>query len=120
MANLKSVRILLALAAALALTVVAAMAKSHSATINIPYSGTLSGTAIEAGKYDLAWEEHSPEVTVTLSKGKEVAATARGRIEERARKYNRNQVLYSTDASGNQAISEIRLAGTNRAIVFVK
>lgn len=118
MANLKSVRILLTFAAALVLAVAAAMAKTNSATISIPYPGSLDGTALEAGKYDLAWEEHSPEVTVTLSKGKDVAAKARGRMEERSRKYNRNQVLYNTDAAGNQVIFEIRLAGTNRAIVF--
>jgi hypothetical protein len=108
------------LAAALVLCVATAVAKSNTATVRIPETGVLNGTTVEAGTYKLTWEDHSPELTVTLLRKKEAVATVRGQMEERSTKYRRNQVLYDTDASGKSVISEIRLAGTNRAIVFTR
>ena len=89
-----------------------------ASTFNLPYSGKLAGTKLEAGHYNITWEHHSPSATVTVSKGKTVVATVQGRIEERSSKYDRNMVVYATNADGSQSISEIRLGGTNQAIVF--
>lgn len=120
MTSRKSVQILMTVATALILSVVTAVAKSNSATINIPEPGMLADTTVDAGTYKLIWEQHSPDLTVTLLRKKEAVATVRGRMEERSTRYRRNQVLYETNASGKSVISEIRLAGTNRAIVFTR
>lgn len=94
-----------------------ALAKG-SRTINVPYAASLSGTQIEAGQYQLSWEERSPQATVTMAKGKNVMATVQGKIEQRSAKYERNMVVFATRADGSYIISEFRLAGTNKAIVF--
>ncbi|MBZ5516906.1 MAG: hypothetical protein LAN62_19070 [Acidobacteriia bacterium] len=105
--------------AALLLTALGALAKG-SKTINLPYAGTLAGTRVEAGHYQIAWVEHSPEATVTLTRedGKGVVATVQGKIEERSSKYERNMVIYDSKPDGTQVISEVRLGGSNKAIVF--
>lgn len=103
---------------ALAVLVNASAFAKGSRTINLRHTVSLNGTQIEAGQYRLSWEESSPQTTVTLAKGKNVIATAQGRLEERKVKYERNMVVLGTRADGSQTIGEFRLAGTNKAIVF--
>ena len=89
-----------------------------ASTFNVPYAGKMGEARIEAGRYKITWEQHSPGVTVTVAKGKEVVATAKGRLESRKTKFQRNMVVYNTNADGSQTITEIRIGGTNSAIVF--
>jgi hypothetical protein len=89
-----------------------------ASTYNVPYSGKMGGARIEAGRYNITWEHHSPGVMVTVSKGKNVVATVQGKLEERSSRFERNMVVYSTNADGSQTINEIRVGGTNQAIVF--
>ena len=93
-------------------------ASALASTFSVPYSGKMGGTRIDAGHYNITWEHHSPGVTVTVSKGKNVVATVQGKIEERGTKFERNMLVYSTSAEGSQTINEIRVGGTNQAIVF--
>ena len=89
-----------------------------SRSLNIPNAASVGGKQIEAGRYDIGWEEGSPETTVTLSKGKTVVATLRGTIVEGDRKHDRNMVVYVGNPDGSLTISEIRFAGSKTAIVF--
>lgn len=89
-----------------------------SRTINISYPSTLGGVHLTVGHYELSFEQHSPEATVTLAKGKSVVVTTKGKLEERSTKYQRNMVVFDTKSDGSQVVSEIRLGGTNQAIVF--
>jgi hypothetical protein len=113
-------RMLVMLVAGLMLAASSALANSF----NFPYDGKLGGAKLSAGRYNVAWEPHSPEVTVTLSQGKgkksSVVATAQGRIENRDTRYERNMVVYTTQADGSQTVSELRIGGTSTAIVFHK
>jgi hypothetical protein len=102
----------------LAIVLSASALAKGSRTINLLYAASLSATPIEAGEYQLSWEEGSPEATVTLTKGKNVVATAQGKIEERRVKYERSMVVVTTKPDGSRTISEFRLEGTNKAIVF--
>ncbi len=105
--------------AALLLTAIVAFAKG-SKTFNVPYAAMLGGTRIEAGHYQVVWEENRPEVTVTFASenGKHVVTTAHGRLEERSTKYDRNMLVYNAKPDGTQVISELRLGGSSKAIVF--
>jgi uncharacterized protein YlzI (FlbEa/FlbD family) len=87
-------------------------------TISITYPASLGGVHLAAGHYDLSFEQHSPEATVKLAKGKNVVVTTHGKVEERSTKYQRNMVVFETKGDGSQVVSEIRLGGTNQAIVF--
>jgi len=97
---------------------VPAYSASNSCRVNMPSAGVLNGTHLAAGQYNLTWQEHSPSVTVTVAKGKNVVATVPGRIEERTSKFQRNMVVYTARPDGSQIINEVRVAGTSRAIVF--
>ena len=87
-------------------------------TISISYPATLGGVHLAVGHYDLTFEQHSPEATVKLAKGKTVVVTTQAKVEERSTKYQRNMVVFETKSDGSQIVSEIRLGGTNQAIVF--
>jgi len=95
-----------------------ASASALASTFNLPFPGTIGGTKLDAGRYEMKWQEHSPSVSVSVAKGKNVVATVQGRIEERSSKFQRNMVVYSTKPDGSQVITELRVGGTNRAIVF--
>jgi len=114
MMNRRHLRVALSGAAVFMLAAGTALAS----TFNVPYSGKMAGAKIEAGRYNITWQANSPDVTVTVSKGKEVVATAKGRMESRSTKYQRNMVVYSTNSDGSQTITELRIGGTNSAIVF--
>lgn len=91
---------------------------SNSCQVNVPYAGALNGKHLAAGRYNISWQAHSPSLTVTVAQGKNVVATVQGRMEERAGKFQNNMVVYTERPDGSQSISEIRVRGTNRAIVF--
>ena len=94
-----------------------AMAK-NSRSFNLTYPASLNGTKLAAGEYRVTWESHSAEVTVTFTSTKDVVATAQGKLVERDAKYDRNAVVYETNADGARIIMEIRFGGTKQAIVF--
>jgi hypothetical protein len=106
-------------AAVLVLAVVSGFAKDAK-TFVMPYAGLLGSARIEAGHYRVTWEEHSPEATVTVEteNGKDVVATVQGKLVERSAKYARNMVVYDSRPDGTQVISELRIGGSNKAIVF--
>jgi len=106
-------------AAVLLLAVVNASAKGAK-TFNVPFTGLLGSARIEPGHYRVSWEERSPEATVTVAtaKGQNVVATVQGKIVERKTKYPQNMVIYDARPDGTQVISELRIGGSNKAIVF--
>jgi hypothetical protein len=114
MVNRRNLRGLISGVAAMLFVSATAMAN----TISLPYAGTLGGKQVAAGHYKITWEHHSPTATVTLADGRKLVATAEGKVEERSTKFARNMVVYTTQSDGSQVITEIRLGGTNTAIVF--
>jgi len=113
-------QMLITVVAVLMLAAGSALASSFS----FPYSGKMGDTKLGAGHYEVTWEHHSPDVSVTVShskgKNKGVIATAQGRMENRDTKYERNMVVYTSQADGSQVVSELRIGGTSTAIVFDK
>ncbi len=111
------------LVTAVAVLVLAA-GSAFASSFSFPYAGRMGDSKVGVGHYEVTWEHHSPEVTVTVTqekgKTKGVVATAKGRMEDRDTKYERNMVVYTTQADGSQAVAELRIGGTNKAIVFDK
>ena len=103
--------------AAFFMTITPALAK-NSRTVAFGYPATLNGTPIAAGHYEVSWQTHSPEATVTIADGKRVVVAANGRWEERKTKYENNAVVYDTKSDGSRVIIEIRFAGLAGALVF--
>ena len=116
MLNRKMLRMLVTGVAVLMLTAGSALA----ASFNFPYPAKMGGALLKSGSYNVTWEHHSPEVTVTVADGKKVVTTAEGRLETRPGKFAYNMVVYNTQPDGSQSIAELRIKGTNSAIVFDK
>ncbi len=97
---------------------VPAYAAKNSCRLYLPYAGALSGKQLEAGRYKINWQHHSPTLTVTVAQKKTLVATVRARMEQRDRKFPTNMVLYVERPDGSRFISEIRVGGTRQVIVF--
>jgi len=106
--------------ATLALVLVAGMAAQAKDTRNVllPHDATLAGTHLKSGKYQVRWETHSPEATVTFEQGKKVMATVEGKVVDRGKRYDRNEVVYNENPDGSQAIQELRFSGSSEVVVF--
>ncbi len=113
----KPARSLMAVVAVMVLASATAFAK-ESTTLKLIIPAVLQGKQLEAGSYKLAWEASSSQASVTLSKKKEIVATAKGKLKEAAIKYLRNMIVLDRQPDGSQTITEICIGGTNQAIVF--
>jgi hypothetical protein len=97
--------------------VVTAQAK-NSRGIVLHSDVTVAGSHLASGSYDVTWETHSPEATVSFMRGKKVVATADGKVEDRGTTYDRNEVVYYDKADGTSLIQEIRFKGSSEVLVF--
>ena len=86
--------------------------------LTLRYDMTLKGTQLTPGEYGISWVAHSPDATVTVASKNTVVATVQGRLVDAGSTYTRNAVLYDENADGTRTIREIRLAGSNKTIVF--
>ena len=103
---------------ALVLTASAPAFANNTRHVTLHQDMVLLGTTLQAGEYTISWASHSATATVTVSRKKDVLATAEGKLVERGKKYDRNAILFDTSADGTNAIREIRLGGSSQAIVF--
>ena len=91
---------------------------SHSGIVNFPYAASLNGTQLSAGQYKISWQQHSPEATVIVRKGRTVLATAQAKWVDRDVLYRSNAIMYNVNADGSRKVLEIRFAGLKGALVF--
>jgi len=82
------------------------------------YDATVAGSHLASGSYNITWQTHSPEATVSFLRGSKVVATAEGKVVDRGRKYPSNEVVYTESANGAHVIQEIRFKGSSEVIVF--
>jgi len=94
-----------------------ALAKD-SRTLTLQHAASLNGKQLTPGKYQVSWETHSPEATVTFTKKRNVVATAEGRLVERPDKFEADAIVYANNPDGTSSIVEIRFGGTNQALTF--
>jgi len=91
---------------------------ADSRNLLVPYDATVAGSHISSGTYKVKWEAHSPQATVTFSKGNKVVTTAEGKVVDRGQKYASNQVVYDQKDDGSRVIQELRFRGSTQVIVF--
>jgi hypothetical protein len=105
---------------ALAFTIaVGAQAKTKDAnSMLLHYDATVAGSHLVSGKYNIQWQTHSPEATVSFLRGSKVVATAEGKVVDRGRKYAYGEILYNETADGGRVIKEIRFEGSSEVIEF--
>ena len=103
---------------ALFLSAVAPAFANNKRDVTLDYDVVLRGTTLPAGRYTINWESHNETATVTVSKKKQVLATAEAKVVERGKMYQRNAVVLEKLSDGTLSIREIRPAGLSHAIVF--
>jgi hypothetical protein len=79
---------------------------------------TLNGAQVPAGIYELSWETERSTVRVTLRKGGEVVAAAKGVLVKNGTTYSQDAALLRVNPDGTRSLIEIRIAGASKAIVF--
>ncbi|MFZ0960745.1 MAG: hypothetical protein WAO35_07540 [Terriglobia bacterium] len=91
-----------------------------SGNVLVHYDVTVAGSHLPSGSYNIRWETHSPEATVSFLHRNKVVATAQGKIVDRGRKYSSNEVVYYVTDNGARQIQEIRFGGSSEVIVFAE
>ncbi len=96
----------------------AAAKQKDSKDVLLHYDVTIAGSHLASGNYNIKWQTHSPEATVTFLHGSKIVATAEGKVVNRGTKYGADQVVYNDAADGTHAIQEIRFRGSSEVLVF--
>ena len=86
--------------------------------VSLIYDASLAGSHLATGRYNVQWETHSPDATVTFQLGNRVVATAEGKVVDRGAKYSGNAVIYDEKPNGTRGILEIRFKDSSEVIVF--
>jgi hypothetical protein len=100
----------LLLGIALLLATSAFAAEKGTLTISDPVV-TLGGTQLKAGTYTVQWDGNGPKVQLNILRGKSVVAASPARVVNTGRAPSTSSYSMTSDASGAQALSEIRLHG---------
>jgi hypothetical protein len=99
--------------------VIGAAAKSKDAkSVLLHYDVTVAGSHLASGSYDVQWQTHSPEATVSFMHGKKIVATVEGKVVDHGTTYPSNEVVYNLAANGAREIQEIRFKGSSEVIDF--
>lgn len=109
------------LVAAFALTFVigsTAAAKPKGVRVRLPFNATVAGVQLPRGDYDVQWQTHSPQATVTFEESGKTVATAQGKVVDRGTRYDATQVVFTTAPDGTRRIQEIRFEGLTEVIDF--
>jgi hypothetical protein len=89
-----------------------------SRTVTLPHSAVLSGMALPAGQYLVRWEPHSSTAAVEFAQHNKVVLSTESTLVDRGQKYASNTIVYETSSGGTLTISEIRIGGTSKVLVF--
>jgi hypothetical protein len=79
---------------------------------------SINGAKVPAGTYELTCETHGSVARVTLLKDSQFVATAPGAWVKTGIKYPVDELLVRMNSDGSKSLTEIRIAGTARAIVL--
>ena len=84
----------------------------------LPVVVSINGAKVPAGTYELTCETHGSVARVTLLKDGQFVATAPGAWVKTGIKYPVDEMLVRMNSDGSKSLTEIRIAGTARAIVL--
>ena len=110
----------------------------NSEGVTISHSVVVNGTTLPAGHYTVHWDAHNPRTTVVFSQHRKVVLSTDGSVWSRKGNYRSITVatpdkasegtnvsctipcavVYNTAADGTMSLVEIRLAASNKILVF--
>ena len=82
-------------AMAFVVAVAAAAKVKDSRDVLLRFDATIAGSQLRSGVYNVQYQTHSPEATVSFPQGNKVVATAEGKVVDRGSKYSSNEVVYA-------------------------
>jgi len=89
-----------------------------SGNLDLRFDATVAGAHLARGNYNVRWQSHSPEATVSFLQGSKVVATAGGKVVDRGTKYEDNEVVFDETADGTRVIRELHFTGSSEVIEF--
>ena len=89
-----------------------------SKTVLLTHDVTVAGSHLAKGDYDIQWQTHSPEATISIRRKGKVVATTEGVVVDRGTKYKSDSVVYAEAAGGGRLIQELRFNGSSAVVVF--
>jgi hypothetical protein len=116
-------------------TGVSCLAK-NSESVTFAHNIVVNGTTLPAGHYIVRWEDHNPGATVVFSMHRKVVLSTDGTVLTRKGNYRSMTlatpdkaseganvsdplaVVYNTAPDGTMSLVEIRLAASNKILVF--
>ena len=96
----------------------AALAETHTGSLNLPTSASLNGKQLEPGIYKVRWEGEGSSAQISILKGKATVASANANVENRDRAERSNSVVFSSATDVQKNISEIRFEGKKTVLTF--
>ena len=96
----------------------AALAETHTGSLNLPTSASLNGKQLEPGIYKVRWEGEGSSAQISILKGKATVASANANVVNRDRAERSNSVVFSSATDVQKNISEIRFEGKKTVLTF--
>lgn len=90
----------------------------NSRLLYFPLPIQVNGAEVPKGIYQLTWETHESSANITLTKDGNFIAGGKGTWVKQGTKYSENAVLLRVNEDGSRSLTEIRLAGSKKTIVF--
>jgi len=110
----------------------------NSNSVTFSHDVVVNGTTLPAGHYSIHWNGQSPEATVVFSHRRKIVLSTEGTLVTRKNSYRNlaqaapemapqatnlydsGEVVYDTAQDGTRSLVEIRLADSNKVLVFSK
>jgi len=96
----------------------AALAETHTGSLNLPTAASLNGKQLEPGIYKVRWEGEGSSAQISILKGKATVASANANVVNRDRAERSNSVVFSSATDVQKNISEIRFEGKKTVLTF--
>jgi len=96
----------------------AALAETHTGSLNLPAAASLNGKQLEPGTYKVRWEGEGSSAQISILKGKATVASANANVVNRDRAEPSNSVVFSSATDVQKNISEIRFEGKKTVLTF--
>ena len=96
----------------------AALAETHTGSLNLPAAASLNGKQLEPGMYKVRWEGEGSSAQISIRKGKATVASANANVVNRDRAERSNSVVFSSATDVQKNISEIRFEGKKTVLTF--
>ncbi len=113
--SLYSKVIVLTMAGLLATSAFAAGA-AHKGSFKVTDPVAVNGKQLPAGDYTITWNGDGPDVTVNITQGSKVLATASGKVVALDQKSDQDAAEVRNSSSGSRELTAVRFSGKKYAL----